>query len=106
MTCSPGAGQYRRVSGDVGMGLNAKRSLSARHREGVHVGYPNSLIQPADTLGFATPGPDLWRESERGPERTFGLSLQSPLKEEDEDGPGMSHCLLHHYNITPLNVCI
>ena len=89
ITCSPGAGHYCRVNGDVGMGLNAKRSLSARHREGIHVGYPNSLIQPADTLGFGTPGPALWREAERGPERTFGFSLKPSPKEEGQHGPGI-----------------
>ena len=46
--------------------------MSARHRDGVHVGYPNSLIQPVDTLGFATPGPNLWQDSDRGNEKTFG----------------------------------
>ena len=69
ITCSPGASQYRRVSGDVGSAT--KRSMSARHRDGLHVGYPNSLIQPVDTLGFATPGPSLQRKAERGPSAKF-----------------------------------
>ena len=49
VTESPGAGHYRRRDSEVGSGL--KRSLSARHREGLHAGYPNSLINPVDTLG-------------------------------------------------------
>lgn len=49
ITESPGAGHYRRRDSEVGGGL--KRSLSARHREGIHVGYPNSLIAPVDTMG-------------------------------------------------------
>ena len=49
ITESPGAGHYRRRDSEVGTGL--KRSLSARHREGIHAGYPNSLIAPVDTLG-------------------------------------------------------
>ena len=51
ITESPGAGHYRRRDSEVGTGL--KRSLSARHREGIHAGYPNSLIAPVDTLGQA-----------------------------------------------------
>ena len=49
ITVSPGAGHYRRRDSEVGCGL--KRSLSARHREGIHAGYPNALIAPVDTLG-------------------------------------------------------
>ena len=45
--------------------------MSARHRDGVHVGYPNSLIQPVDTLGFATPGPNLQQQSHWGIGKTF-----------------------------------
>ena len=63
------------------------RSMSARHREGLQVGYPNPLVQPVDTLGFATPGPALWRESERGAKKTFGLALKPALK--DDEGPGI-----------------
>lgn len=84
ITCSPGAGHYRRVSGDTGCGI--KRSLSARHREGVHAGYPNPLIQPVDTHGFETPGPSVWRGSERGVEKSFGIALK-PAKLEAES-PG------------------
>lgn len=50
ITESPGAGHYRRRDSEVGTGL--KRSLSARHREGIHIGYPNSLIAPVDTMGW------------------------------------------------------
>lgn len=87
LTCGPGPGHYRRVCGNTGSAT--KRSMSARHREGVHVGYPNSLVQPVDTLGFATPGPTLWRESERGTERIFGLALKRSVKESALGGPGI-----------------
>ena len=83
-TCSPGAGYYRRASGDTGSGI--KRSLSARHRDGVHAGYPNPLIQPVDTHGFETPGPGLWRNSERGTEKTFGMALKSAKLEAESPG--------------------
>lgn len=49
VTCSPGSGHYYRKDGDTGAGT--KRAVSARHREGLHVGYPNGMIQPVDTLG-------------------------------------------------------
>lgn len=84
ITSGPGPGVYHRVYGDTGS--VTKRSMSARHREGLHVGYPNSLIQPVDTLGFSTPGPSLWREPERGAEKSFGLALKPA--EMDEEGPG------------------
>ncbi|CAI8030026.1 hypothetical protein GBAR_LOCUS17020 [Geodia barretti] len=93
ITCSPGAGHYRRVSGDVGSAT--RRSMSARHRDGVHVGYPNSLIQPVDTLGFATPGPNLWRDSERGAEKTFGPHTQCKTRKKPQKlfvGHGKEKC--------------
>ena len=49
MTYGPGAGHYYRKDGDTGSGT--KRAVSARHREGLHAGYPNMLVQPVDTLG-------------------------------------------------------
>lgn len=85
ITCGPGAGHYRREYGNTGSAT--LRSMSARHRQGLQVGYPNLLVQPVDTLGFATPGPALWRESERGVKKTFGLALKPALK--DNKGPGM-----------------
>ena len=68
-------------------GSATKRSLSARHREGVHAGHPNALVQPVDTLGFKTPGPNLWREFETG----TGKSLSPALKSDkvDTEGPGV-----------------
>ena len=66
--------------------------MSARHREGLHVGYPNSLIQPVDTLGFATPGPNLRCKSEIGPERSFGLALKPTVKEEESPGTTSHVC--------------
>ena len=93
ITCSPGAGHYRKVSGDVGSAT--RRSMSARHRDGVHVGYPNSLIQPVDTLGFATPGPDLWLESERGREKTFGAHTPCNKRQKPQKlffGHGKEKC--------------
>ena len=79
ITCSPGAGHYRKISGNIGSGT--RRSMSARHREGLHVGYPNSQIQPVDTLGFATPGPNLRQESDRGSGKTFGAHRPCVVKE-------------------------
>lgn len=84
ITSGPGPGVYQRVYGNTGSAT--RRSVSARHREGLHVGYPNSLIQPVDTMGFCTPGPSLWRESERKGEKTFGLSLKPAIIME---GPGI-----------------
>ena len=49
ITCTPGAGHYLVQCGDTGSAR--KRSMSARHREGIHAGYPNALVQPVDTLG-------------------------------------------------------
>ncbi len=36
--------------------------------------------------GFSTPGPDLWRESERGPKHYIANTLKK--KEADSLGPG------------------
>lgn len=78
--------------------------MSARHRDGLHVGYPNSLIQPVDTMGFATPGPTLQRKRERGTSAkfarlTFKEYEEIRKKKEDDndtdndiklvDGPGI-----------------
>ena len=49
VTDGPGAGHYFRQEGDTGSGV--KRSVSARHRDGVNAGYPNPLVQPVDTHG-------------------------------------------------------
>ena len=49
ITAGPGAGHYLRKYGDTGAGV--KRSMSARHREGINAGYPNPLVQPVDTHG-------------------------------------------------------
>ena len=49
LTCSPGAGHYVRTDKVTGKGV--KRSMSARHKEGIHAGYPNPLVQPVDTHG-------------------------------------------------------
>lgn len=49
LTCSPGAGHYVRTDKVTGRGV--KRSMSARHKEGIHAGYPNPLVQPVDTHG-------------------------------------------------------
>ena len=89
LTCSPGAGQYKLARGDTGSSY--KRSLSARHREGLHPGHPNQLVQPVDTLGFKTPGPGLWRDSVRGTEKTFGMALKQATQETD--GPGTTACV-------------
>ena len=107
ITEGPGAGHYCRKDSEVGTGL--KRSLSARHREGIHAGYPNALITPVDTLGtlsrntidninpitmfvlvgFSTPGPYLFRPaSERGPTHKLGMKLQSD--DAETLGPGIN----------------
>ena len=49
LTCSPGAGHYICTDKDTGEGV--KQSVSARHKEGIHAGYPNPLVQPVDTHG-------------------------------------------------------
>ena len=104
MTSGPGAGHYYKIYGDTGAGI--KRAVSARHREGVHAGYPNRMIQPVDTLGkyetgkailcliraykfatgFKTPGPNYWTDSERGPKHVIAATLKK--KEADTLGPG------------------
>ena len=106
ITEGPGAGHYRRRDSEVGTGL--KRSLSARHREGIHAGYPNALIAPVDTLGmlsktplahninvvcwfnlvgFSTPGPYRFRpESVRGPKHQLGMKLKTD--DGESLGPG------------------
>ncbi len=43
----PGSGGYNVRTKPAG----PKRTLSARHREGLHAGYPNYLVQAVDTLG-------------------------------------------------------
>ncbi len=47
LTEGPGSGGYNLRTKPVG----PKRTMSARHREGLHAGYPNFLVQPVDTLG-------------------------------------------------------
>lgn len=49
LTCSPGAGHYLCTDKDTGEGV--KQSISVRHKEGIHAGYPNPLVQPVDTHG-------------------------------------------------------
>ena len=61
--------------------------MSARLREGVHTGHPDALVQPVDTLGFKTPGPNLWREFETGTGKSLGLALK--LDKGGTDGPGI-----------------
>ncbi|XP_064400830.1 uncharacterized protein LOC135346984 [Halichondria panicea] len=89
LTEGPGSGGYNLRTKPVG----PKRTMSARHREGLHAGYPNFLVQPVDTLGFATPGPPLTRpDSVRGAQHSMGLKL--PGKKMDTVGPGPDSYIL------------
>ena len=50
VTIGPGAGHYLSQRGDTGSG-GRRASVSDRHRDGIHAGYPNSLVPPVDTHG-------------------------------------------------------
>ncbi|XP_077977745.1 organic cation transporter protein-like [Glandiceps talaboti] len=87
LTCSLGPCYYRDEYTDTGRHAPAI-SIAARHIDGVKDGHPNSLVQPVDTHGFKTPGPNYRPNSGywgRGPKKSFGLS--KPAKHETL-GPG------------------
>lgn len=122
MTCSPGAGHYLRTDKVTGKGV--KRSMSARHKEGIHAGYPNPLVQPVDTYGrwgivlefilcavtilhrmlcfcagFATPDPNYCPASVRGPEYSCGRTIMK--KDEGVTiGPGRIEVYINTTNVS------
>ncbi|XP_065909420.1 uncharacterized protein [Dysidea avara] len=89
LTCSTGAGHYKVVYGDTGSGI--KQSVSSRHKGGINVGPPNSSVQPVDTFGVKTPGPDYRPNSPywgRGPQHHIGVRLKPKSAETPGPGPG------------------
>ncbi|XP_065830083.1 uncharacterized protein [Oscarella lobularis] len=86
LTCSIGAGGYFVTTGDTGKEA-AKPSVGAR--EAFSAGPPNYAVQPVDTPGFQTPGPNYRPNSPywgRGHEKSIGLRL--PSEDPTTPGPG------------------
>ncbi|XP_071960710.1 uncharacterized protein [Antedon mediterranea] len=73
LTCSLGPAGYAVQYNDTGK--HAPRvGMSYRHAEGVNAGHPSQLVQPVDTYGVKTPGPNAYRPKSptRGPKKSFG----------------------------------
>lgn len=101
VTIGPGAGHYLSQRGDTGSG-GRRASVSDRHRDGIHAGYPNSLVPPVDTHGFSTPGPCEFRpESEWGRRPSIGVQLEK--NDGSTIGPGpASYSLPREQHPAPL----
>ncbi|XP_070558598.1 uncharacterized protein [Ptychodera flava] len=87
LTCSLGPAYYVDEYRDTGKHA-PEISVASRHLDGVNAGHPGRLVQPVDTHGFRTPGPNYRPNSGywgRGPKKSFGLS--NPSKNQTL-GPG------------------
>ncbi|XP_033646287.1 sperm-tail PG-rich repeat-containing protein 2-like [Asterias rubens] len=76
LTCSIGPAGYRVTHTDTGKHA-PKISIASRHIEGVNVGHPNCLVQPVDTHGVQTPGPNSYNPEtdllNKGIHKSFGI---------------------------------
>ncbi|XP_052284361.1 sperm-tail PG-rich repeat-containing protein 2-like isoform X2 [Dreissena polymorpha] len=64
-----------------------KYKIGMRAPSNIYTGPANSLVQPVDTKGFCTPGPNYRPNSSywgRGPKKSFGARF----KEQTPEGPG------------------
>ncbi|XP_072025656.1 uncharacterized protein [Amphiura filiformis] len=84
-TPSLGPARYKVVYTDTGKHA-PKVSCGSRHLDGVN-GHPNALVQPVDTHGVQTPGPNVYDPSteDRGHVKSFGSSRKTV---SDTLGPG------------------
>ncbi|XP_033105507.1 uncharacterized protein LOC117107827 [Anneissia japonica] len=86
LTCSLGPAGYSVQYNNTGKHA-PKVGMSSRHAEGVNAGHPSQLVQPVDTYGVRTPGPNVYRPKSptRGPRKSFGCSRRTNA---DTLGPG------------------
>lgn len=70
-----------------------KYSIAHKQLPVIYTGPPNSIVQPADTHGFQTPGPNYRPNSgywKRGPEKSFGSARN--ISYNENPGPG-DYCI-------------